>query len=495
MEKNSANREPLSSVVSSDTTNSNALTLSYIDELANGLNSKIENIIVANAIILRNVLADGLFGRTYESIVSNINTEYKLTYHSAADGNAKELADVKSLISSFNRDIDLRSVIRDAISGTYLEGNYPLYLRMDKSGSATIDHYPLNICACSDYRSGRDSILEFNITSMKSRLQKTYRKTKKNKAVYFENIDKEIHANYPKEIYDGYKANENYVRLNPKYSGCVKVNDMGRKHGVSPLFKCLRPLIVLNNVETADVSDSKARSKKIIFQKLRKELGGTDGTRKGLAEVEHSHAQAAQALNTNNCLYTAAWWVENLEYVTSKSTSEDTAATHDRYTSDLITALGIGFADPNVATSSSAKISVEQLLKTINSISESLERIIEKFYRALLADNGHDPWLAPSIQIIDSEQLAFDLKKSLAELLYSKLNCSLETALTVLGFDVKDEETKRIAENKAGYDGIFLPRKTSYTTGGADTVPTGRGKSSDDIKKQEQNHENYEGNK
>ena len=99
-----------------------------------------------------------------------------------------------------------------------------------------------------------------------------------------------------------------------------------------------------------------------------------------------------------------------------------------------------------------ANISLDQLLKTINSISEQLEGIVQDWYEVLFENEGIDKEYLPTIQILDSEQMSIDMKKDLVELLYSKLNCSLSTALEVIGYDIRDETAKRIAENEEKLD-------------------------------------------
>ena len=243
---------------------------------------------------------------------------------------------------------------------------------------------------------------------------------------------------------------------------------MGRRFGVSPFFRCLKPLIVLNNIEAADVATSKSRSKKIIFQKLRKELMGTNGDKKGLAEQALAHESAATALKTNLCLYTAPPFVEDLQFITDKTTGAESATLLKAYTSKLMTALGIGFADSEISTVTVASISIDQMLRTINSITQQLERILYKFYQRVLEANKFDPELAPEIKILNSEVMDFQLKRDMAAFVYNTLNGSLETALDYVGLDIEEEQRRREAENNDGLEEIFTPRINSYT------VPAGK---------------------
>ena len=89
---------------------------------------------------------------------------------------------------------------------------------------------------------------------------------------------------------------------------------------------------------------------------------------------------------------------------------------------------------------STASISVTQLMRTINSITEQLEDIFKKWYRQIIIDNGFPIEYTPDVEVIDSEQLEMALKKELASFCYTTLNASLETCYDLVGLDVKDEE-------------------------------------------------------
>lgn len=482
------------SVITSETSSNNALTIDKINSLAVNINSDLAKVNEANAYILQATLTDAYMGRAYECIYSNVNTLIKNIYPEQNENDSSEVfEEVKSAINEFNKCINIDKFVRDAVAGTVLEGNYNTYLRLTEYQndivSVAIDHYPLPLCYQSDYYINGENLLEFDIQQLRSRLQKTYPKSRKErKAVYFENLEKEVEANYPSEICNAFRNKEQIVRLDPTKTYCVKINNMGKKFGVSPFFKALKPLVILRNIENADVADSKARSKKIIFQKLRKELLGEYGQRKGFVEMEYAHAAAAEALQTNFCLYTAPAFVENLSYVVDESTNDNTVNTVKTYTSRLLTALGISFADSELSSFSAANISVDQLMRTINSISEQVEQLLHKYYKVYLEQLGLPRELAPTVKIIDSEMMDWNLRKDFAKFAYDTLNISRDTAFKLVGLDVDDEKTKRQSENEKGYDSVFTPRQNAYNTNVTNTTDTestaGRTPSSDDLAKQ-----------
>lgn len=484
-----------SSVIMTDTSNTNELTLELVDELALNINSSYDKVHRANAIIRQQIHTNGIFGRFYEIMKENIPTTYKISYGTLEqdESRAEELADVKFLIDSFNKDVCIEDVIQEAIIGTIAEGNYSLYLRMTSGNSASIDHYPLEICRPSGYKTRGNDILQFDIQQLKAKLQKVYPKTRKNKKIYFESMKPEVKANYPAEVYTAYNAKENICRLSTRYSGMLKLNDLGRLYGVSALFKGLKPLIILMNLQAADVSDSRARARKIIFQKLRKEV--LENGKKGLVDQQHAHAEAAAALKTSSCLYTAAPAVEDLSYITPKTTETDYKALYEMYTGDLLRALGLPFLDSG-STTSVAKTNVSLLLRMINSIAVDLNRIIEHFYAALLEDNGFAPDLCPKFRIDDAESNDLNIRQELAAFLYNTLGCSYETAYGLVGIDVKSEAALRKAEDKLEYQEVFTPHATAYTYSPDGDDDGGRPADTDsnDEDKQAYDEENYEVN-
>ena len=483
------------SVHTTDSTNSNTLTIDYIDELANGIHTHLKNLIAANQLLVKYVDEDGSMGYAYSVIRANTPTNYTMVYDNTllTEENENKIAEIKALVNNFNKNVKIERLIRESISTAYLEGNVPIVLRITKNGYA-VDFLPLDIAYPSGYKFNGDPILEVDVNALKTKLQKTYKKTRKNKAIYFENIAKEIEANFNKEILDAFKANEQYARIDANYGDCITVNSLGRKFGVSPLFRALRPLVVLNNIESADVSDSKARSKKIIFQKLRKELLGQNGEKKGLAEQALAHDALTQALKTNLCAYTAPAFVESLEFVSSKSNNDDASKQLGQYMTKYLQALGIDFIDTEVGNYAGVNVSVTQIIRMINCIKSEVERVLNKFYVTLLASAGYDPNLAPTIEIEDAESMELSMRIELAKFVYGTLNASRETSFKLAGLNLNDEKIKRETELAQGLDEVFTPRKTAYTVSGDDDDSSGRPQSNNDKGKQNFD-KNYNKNK
>ena len=455
----------LYSVYPTDDSNADDLSLSDIEDLAVGLQSNLSNILKVNKWIRKYIIIDDIIGKTQEAIETNVNTNYKLSYNDfSTKKKIKQLNAAKQMIEKFNKQIRLKHLIKEVIPLVHAEGNYVACLRWDSNQEVyLVDHYPLGIAIVSDYTYGGKPIILIDMSELKSRLRKTYLKDKKNKALFVENEEKEIKENFPDEVYQAYKNNESYAKLNVKCAKIIRVNNLGRKYGVSPILRALKSALMLQTYENGDYINTKAKSKKIIFQKMRKETMGKDYQLSGIKHTIKAHTDLMSAWKNKTVVYTAIPQVEDLSYV--EPSVEDTNADKiNTYRSKIMTTLGISFADSNISNFSVANISLDQLMKTINSISEQLEECLEDWYEVLFENEGIDKEFIPEIQILDSEIMDMELRKELAKLLYTTFNGSAETSLGLLGINAVDEKAKRQSENEEGYDKVFTARQTAFTT-------------------------------
>lgn len=427
-------------------------------------------------IIRTYVNKDDLIGLVVEAIENNVNAQYRLHWRDirkkGLDKNANEEA--RKAIAEFNEKINLKQLIRDATTSTFQDGTYIMCLRTSgnqPSGEEllpdyTVDTYPIGVAEVSQYTVGGDPYVLIDMNALKSQIRKTYTKTKKNKALFYENELKEIQATFPKEVADAYKNGERYAKLDISYTGVQRVNNRKMQYGLSPIFRALTPTVMLELFRKADRMAVSARSKKIIAQYLNKEILGPTWNTDTFKQQAYAHNTLLKAWQNSIVVVTAPATVREIAYVEPKGelTSIDTV---NNYRNQVMGTLGISFlADGNSKSLTIANISVKQLMKNINKITKQTETILHKWYRVVLQNAGIDPFYAPTITVIDAEMLEMDLRMSLAEVLFSKLNGSYESTLELLGFNVEDEKAKREAENDEGYDQIFAPRMNSYTASG-----------------------------
>lgn len=444
---------------------SKSISVEEIEELSTNTQNDLNKVLRINAYNRKLINKNDIVGKTVESIDTNINTEIKLTYGNVDEGRnkKKKLEECKRFIKDFNTSIKVQQLTRNAITTSYVEGNWISYLRHENKDNYTVDIYPLGVCEITETMVNGEPIIWFNIKELRKRLQKVYRKTKKRKPLMFENMEEEVKNSYPKEVYDAFIAKEDYAVLDHKYTGIIRINNLNRKYGVSPILRAYTDLSMLDTFADSDRINSKAKAKKIIHQKMRKETMGQDYNKDFFPEVSYAHSNFMDAFKQNTVVVTSPPTVEEISYVEPKveMTSKDT---YNIYRSKVLSTLGIQFLmDSGSQSVSTASISVTQLMRTINAISEQLEDILKKWYRQIILDNGYTLDYTPDVNVIDTEQLEAELKHSLATLLFSTMNCSYATAFEILGLDINDEVQKRTMENEKKYDEIFKPHGSQYT--------------------------------
>lgn len=440
------------------------LTFEKLDILARNPQSNIQNILEINNIVRQYINKDDMIGKTYETIESNVNTTYKISNNDYINGRNKQktLEKANKLIETFNNKINIKNFLRCTISTAYSEGNYCAYLRK-KDDNYIVDFLPLGVVIVSDYCINGEPYLLVDIVELKNRLQKTMLKTKKNSPLFFKTVADDILNNYPKEVYDAFMAKEQYAKLNIKYSGIVRTGNINRKYGLTPIFRALKSALMLETFDNTDMITSKAKAKKIILQLMRKEIMGQDFSKTAWDDMAYAHDNLMRAWKQPTVVYTPPPSVEDIKYVEPKieNTNSDTIS---QYRSREMLALGIAFLSPEKGqTVTTASITVKELIKTINKISEQVADLLNKWYRVILIDNGIDVEYAPTITINSSEELEFELKQKLATLLFSTLSASRKTTFDVLGINLDDEVQRRKKENDDKLEDVFTVRQTSNT--------------------------------
>lgn len=413
---------------------SETLTVDRIDELARGLQSSLTNVQTVNGIIRNYINKDDLIGITYDAIEANVNTEFKCSFAQFPEqrNKTKQVNYAREVIDDFNTQINVRSLLRAAIPMTYAEGTYITYLRQ-KDENYIVDYYPLGIAEISDYLSNGQPVVLINMSKLKSALSKSMLKDKKNKALFFENQETEIQNNYPDEVYQAFKNGDTYAKLDVDHCGVIRIGNMGQKYGVSPLFRALRPALMLETFDTSDRVNAKAKAKKIIWQQLDPELMGPNKDKKGFSEQVTAHDNLLRAWKQNTVLVTTAPYVKDIKYVEPKVEMTN-IETVKQYRNPEMAALGISFLNTDgQQTVSTAKVSLDQLMKNIGKIAEQIEDVLKRWYRIRLEDAGVDPMYCPDVKVSTTEMMGMEMKKAIAQFLFTTLNCSYKTAYRYKG--------------------------------------------------------------
>lgn len=464
------------------------LTIEDIKRLAKNAQSDLNKILKINSLVRQEINEDDIIGKVYEAVVSNLNANVRISFDNLPQKYTKKKKDeAEKLIKRFHKETNINHILSSSIPTVYTEGNCIKYLR-EKNGHYVVDTYPLGVAIVSDYNVNGNPYILIDIRELTSRLQKTTIKGRKNKPLFFNSIVDEIKNNYPPEVYQAYIDKEHYAKLDIQRCGVNRFCNMNRKYGLTPVFKALKPNLMLDTFDEADKINAKAKAKKIIHQVLRSELLGTEGNRKGLEEMAYAHENLVKAFRNPTVLYTSPPFVEKIEYVEPKVEMSNVDSIN-QYRSRVTSALGISFLNTDgKQTVSTANISIKQLMKTINKIAEQEEKILEQWYCLILQENDIPLEYCPTPHILDAELLEFEMRKDLSELLFSKYNCSYSTAYELVGMDVRDEIEKRIQEKELGYEDILSVHPTSYNSSGDSTDSDnkgGRPSGSDDESKQE----------
>ena len=454
----------MSSVLDGTSSSSSTPTTDRLAEI--GLNAQfdVSKIVEANGYIRQYINTNDIIGLVVSAVQSSINTEMRLSYQSVGEhrNKNKQLKRAKELIDDFNRQINVRELIRTAILTTYTEGNYICTLRND-GVHWTVTQFPLGIAEISPYLEASMPIVQINMRELKNALQRTILRDRKGKALYYESALKEIEGAFGPEIVQSYKNNDNYCRLPTAYTGVCRVNTQGGYYGLSYIFRCLTSAVILDSLRNSDMAIAASKGKTIIHQTMRKEM--TSLTRSSSFELlAWNHRNLLQAFKQNTVLVTTDPSVESIQYI-SPQEQEISTDKQNAYARQILSSLGVSFLVPDDGQSASTvKISWQVLLQQINAIGEQVERMLENFYITLLQANGIDINFCPTVRIIDAEMLDASQRIEYAKLLYSTLGCSMQTTLGTIGINLEDEKTRRQMANEEGIDQIFTPHLTSYTT-------------------------------
>jgi hypothetical protein len=445
---------------------SDSLSVEDIKQLSINTQSDLNKILKINSIVRQVINEDDIIGKVYETIIANLNTNIRNSFDNLPDKYKKKTkSEAENLIKQFHKETNLKYILSTSIPTVFVEGNCIKYLRSN-NGHYVIDTYPLGVAIVSDYSVNGIPYVLIDIRELTNRLQKTTLKGKKNRPLFFKNLTDEIKNNYPKEVYEAYINKENYAKLDIRKTGLNRICNMNRKYGLSCVFKAIKPNLMLDAFDESDKINTKAKSKKIIHQVLRKETMGATYDKKGLEEMAYAHENLIASWRNPTVLYTSPPCVEKVVYVEPKVelTNIDTI---NQYRSRVTSALGISFLNTDgKQTVSTANISIKQLMKTINQIARQEEEILSRWYSIILEEHDIPQEYCPTPHILDAELLEFEMRKDLSELLYSKFNCSYETAYNLVGLDVRDEVQKRQMEKELGYEDILTVHPTSYNSSG-----------------------------
>lgn len=191
----------------------NKIKLEDINMLAQNAQNDLQKILKINSIVRQRINEDDIIGKVYEAVISNLNTDIKISFENLPIKYKKKYKDqAEALIKQFHKETNLNLILSASIPTVYVEGNCIKYLRT-KNGHYVIDTYPLGVAIVSDYSVNGIPYVLIDIRELTNRLQKTTIKGKKNRPLFFGSLAEEIKNNYPEEVYQAYINKEHYAKL------------------------------------------------------------------------------------------------------------------------------------------------------------------------------------------------------------------------------------------------------------------------------------------
>lgn len=479
-----ANNARYSSVFEPDSVVSH-VTLAELDSLAENPQNSIDKTRKIAKIVDKYINKNYLIGMVDTIIRSNLNTSYKVSYNQVPSENGRntknKLKTAKQIVERMLDEIDIKKLIRMSIPCTFDYGNYFFYMEPVED-KYNLHVFPLSVARVAPYRIDGEPVLMIDMDELRTRIEHNMPKRKGGKAYFFEKYEKEITQSYPREIVDAFRAKDKYAILDYKRSGVMRAGedrDGASLYGVSHILRALRDVVIIDKFADVDDTASNIRAKNILVQILRKELLGQNGDRQSIKEAAFAHGELLRAVKNKTCVYTAIAAVEDVKWIEPKSNLIDTKNV-SLYENRVLSTLGIGFLAQGTAGSTlSANISLKQLMRQINYISQQLEHIIEKFAVVALEEQGISVEFAPKITVIDSEQLEAEMRIEFAKFLYGTLGASRKTVFEAINIDLTDETERRTSENQKNLDEVFRPYMTAYTNNGSDSGDENTGRPSD----------------
>lgn len=462
-------------------------SLEDLQELAKNPQYKKDNIIKINGLVSYYINKDIFLGKAYTVLNNNINSDYRVIYPNEIPekkgtskkktAKDKEVLDrAKVVTEDFLDKINIREFIVNAILTSYTNGNFISYLNGDASNGYSIDEYPLDLVDITKIKIGGANVISLDVKELKSRIEEVYKQYSSLKSVTFMDVKRKfkdiVAEDYPDEVVEAVGKNDKVALLNPERTGVCRYGNLKGLYGLTPLFKALKSLLLLEQMDSSDSKTLMAKNKKIFYQKTRKELlEKKENTSIYKKEIEYAQGGLMAAMSEDVVLYTSQPYVDDLTIIEPSSdlTNPSNIA---QCKGDVINAIGINYTiNEGKGGVASSKYSYEDLLKTINTIAKvQVEPIINKFIQVVIVDNGFDVSLSPRFEIQPTSINDLDDLIKICELYRNKLNLSYETVLETMGLDIQDEVIKRTNENAfnngQGIASTFYAYPTAFNSSG-----------------------------
>lgn len=376
----------------------------------------------------------------------------------------------RQVINSFNKRVNIRQVLKDILFELALTGNCAGYNRNGKR----IDIYPISKIEVSPLIIDNKPVLVYKNDMM---LDESIELPKK--------IEKKLKMSYPKEIADGIKNNKEKIVLDVNKTFFAKINSSRYEpYGVSFLLPAFDELAHKNMLKEAE----RATATGIIEKILKISVGDKDHSPK---QKEIEFYDGLINGKKGSLKITVPYFV-NMEWIEPK-TDIFGAEKFEQVDKDLLSALGVSVTlirGEGGGTYSEGVISIAGLIKTIESLRESIPDIIEDWYKQELARNGiadsHTPKVElPPVEIDKSARL------DMVKWLFEHAGLPYEILYEESGYDYTAVKLTREQENDDKTEDIFSLRQQPFQ-GQAQSGEVGRPEKQDFQRKSDKSKSNNE---
>lgn len=348
---------------------------------------------------------------------------------------------LKDCIKKYVKRIGLESLLKDMIQEISTTGNLVCY---DRDGQC-VDIYPINQIEVIPLKKNGKQVLGFKTSELQN---------------MFNSYDKEINdmisTAYPNEVIDGYKKSKIYTILNPDKSFFAKINSSRyERYGVPVILPAFEDLAHKNLLKEAE----KATANDIIDKIMCIQVGDADNkpTDGLIAQYSSLFDGVNGSVRVTVPYYVDMKWIE----------PESDIFGQDKFVqvdTDILNTLGISLSlirGEGGGNYAEGMISFTGLTRTIETIRNSIEDIVNNLFKNELKRNGFREDDAPVIKfhdvVIDKEA-----KMSLVKDLFTTAGLPYEVLYKECGYDFDYIKVIREEENNQNIENIFKLREQPF---------------------------------
>lgn len=356
----------------------------------------------------------------------------------------------KKVIDDLNKRINIKEVLKDMLFELTLTGNCAGYNRAGKR----IDIYPITKVEVSPLIIRNKPVLVY-----------------KNDMFDNDDVDitpdlaKKLFMSYPKEVADGIRTNKEKITLNVDNTFFTKINSSRYEpYGITFLLPAFDELAHKSMLKEAE----KATATGIIEKILRISVGDKDHApdQTEINFYDNLIAGKKGSLKVTVPYFVDFKWIEPDSQVFG-------ADKFEQVDKDLLSALGVSLTlirGEGGGNYSEGVISIAGLIKTIDSMRETIPQIVEEWYAQELLRNGVAETHAPKVELPPVE-IDNSARVEMIQWLFEHAGLPYEVLYDEYGYDFTSIKLIRESENEEKIEDIFKLREQPFQGKGQAGAP------------------------